>query len=471
MDPQPRMGSRLNEKHADWSQNPESGGQKKISSANTINTGLRGYRLKTVGDLKYRYRRFADYVVDHHPTLGRIGLFGAWGLREIRQHFLWLGLLPSILVVTLLALGIYWTQYRWPLSFGAIAVLLMVGAGLGISYVQYLFKSFRENQREEIQSYNALAINQIRVRFENDMRQAASKSEVEAMMHLLHERQEKVQKTCETIRQEMHCFKEEIRQAFASHADAISKSGAGNQALYQPFNRFLAPDIRQQLEQVWLPLLCLEHLKAKSLGYLAHRICQVESACIGHLASSVEDALLRVLVALSIKSEKLTVLKIGSLYGVELICLYDSCRGRFSQVQIIAVDPLDGSGTTPYDPATAMSMHEDIIAHNLQLMNIPDADVLLIKGDPAAKAAVEAAGAYQFDVLIVGGDQGQKNISKHLENYRPMLKPGGGYILIEDYHDQEFQDTIPFVDDHGVQKISKLQHIGSDWRTTVFRSI
>ena len=126
-----------------------------------------------------------------------------------------------------------------------------------------------------------------------------------------------------------------------TYNQSVQKLNVFNSPLFQSFNRRLSTQDLDRLLGFWAPLLDL-HVDRRALGYLAHRICLVEDTCSGRLATSVQDAVLRVLLAQSIPGEQLSVLEIGALFGVNLAALYETCHGRFAQIHLTAIDPLEG---------------------------------------------------------------------------------------------------------------------------------
>jgi hypothetical protein len=87
---------------------------------------------------------------------------------------------------------------------------------------------------------------------------------------------------------------------------------------YQKFNRYLKGEDIEIFQKKWGKILGME-LSPRFLLYLAHRIFAIEFSSRGRLATSIEDALLRILVAGSVKGGNLRVLEIGTLYRYRFI--------------------------------------------------------------------------------------------------------------------------------------------------------
>ena len=64
-----------------------------------------------------------------------------------------------------------------------------------------------------------------------------------------------------------------------------------------------------------------------TIGYMATRIATLERELDGRLRASIEDTLLRTLVARSVKGAKLRVLELGASFGIETAVMYDQLEG------------------------------------------------------------------------------------------------------------------------------------------------
>ena len=191
---------------------------------------------------------------------------------------------------------------------------------------------------------------------------------------------EGIRETINAIQDISHQALEKSQNINKSHVDMINKANFLNSMIYQHFNRHLHNKHIDKLLKTWCPALGLERMNKKALGYLGHRICQIENNCSGRLATNLEDALLRVLISQSIKGKKLEILEIGSLFGVSLAVIYDNCRGYFDEIHLTALDPLEGYyEENTYDITTKMPVKKTIFEHNMRIMDIPKEDVTLIE--------------------------------------------------------------------------------------------
>ena len=201
------------------------------------------------------------------------------------------------------------------------------------------------------------------------------------------------------------------------YAQLTRTSNTLNLARFQSFSRQLSDQDLERLLTFWLPALDLR-LDAKALGYLAHRICLVEDSCSGRLATSVQDALVRVLLALSVSGQRLSVLEIGTLFGITMAMLHETCRGRFSELQLTAIDPLEGYyHTSPADIITQVPVCRQVFEHNMRRMDIPPDDVSLLQGFSTDQTVLAQASQRSYQLLIIDGDHSYQGVKFDFEHY------------------------------------------------------
>jgi FkbM family methyltransferase len=247
----------------------------------------------------------------------------------------------------------------------------------------------------------------------------------------------------------------------------IQRSNSSNAGLFQPFSRLLVNEHLETILKFWLPALNLT-LDYRAVGYLAHRICLIEDTCSGRLATSIEDMLLRILVARSVKASRLSVLEIGSLFGISLATLYETSRGHFDSLQITGIDPLDsGNQRCDIDVVTQVPVSRSTVEHNLRLLDIPFRDVSLIKGLSSSEEVLRKAGQDQYNLLILDGDRSYEGVKFDFEHYLSAVDLGG-YVIFDDYGSEKWPDIKHFVD-HEVKANSNLEFIGANWKTAVFQ--
>ena len=249
----------------------------------------------------------------------------------------------------------------------------------------------------------------------------------------------------------------------------LKRSNTNNVTLFQPFNRQLSADHISTFENFWLPALNLD-LNARSLGYLAHRICLAEDVCSGRLATSVEDMLLRILVTRSVSSKSLSILEIGSLFGINLGILYETCRDYFETIHLNAIDPLDGYyGESKFDLITNVPVTRSVFEHNMRSLDVADEDVTLIQGLSTESNVLEAAGRKQYNLFVIDGDHSYTGVKFDFEHYLAAIDVGG-YIIFDDYSTDHWPDIAEYVDQE-VKHHPCLEFVGASWRTAVFKVI
>ena len=239
---------------------------------------------------------------------------------------------------------------------------------------------------------------------------------------------------------------------------------------YQTFNRKLNPSHITTLQEDWSRKISLP-IVPKALYYLSHRICTLESQMHGRLATTIEDAILRVLVAASVKSENLRILEIGTLFGIGLAMIYDHTSNRFKSVHLTALDPLDGYySKETRDIVTDERIDEKTFFSNMKLANIPTEDVTLIKHMSTDDVAIdEAREGGEYDVLIIDGDHSYAGVKADFLLYLPFVSRGG-YIIFDDYGAPDWPGVKEFVDET-VMKHPDVALMGSSWRTIVFKVV
>ena len=252
--------------------------------------------------------------------------------------------------------------------------------------------------------------------------------------------------------------------------EQLSNNPTFNLGDFQLFNRRLKKEHVSILLNDWAGKLDLK-MTPKSLAYLAHRVCFLESKSKGRFATSIENLVLRILVAAAVKEKNLRVLEIGTLFGIGLTAIYEHCKPRFDSVQLTAIDPLDGYyGTDVRDVLTDEPISELIFRENLATAGVAEKDCTLIKGKSSEVSTIGISTAMPLhDVLIIDGDHSYEGVKADFINYLPSVKVGG-YIIFDDYGASEWPGVKEFVDE-GVHKNPELMFIGESWRTAVFQVI
>jgi FkbM family methyltransferase len=247
----------------------------------------------------------------------------------------------------------------------------------------------------------------------------------------------------------------------------FTQSNSLNVGIFQRFDRQLSRNNLERIMSFWIPTLDLK-LNRRAIGYLAHKICLSEDNCSGRLATSVQDMLLRILVARSTKSQYLSVIEIGALFGISLGTIYETCRGCFKNVHLTAIDPLEGYyDKSSLDIITQVPISRNVLEHNMRQMDVVESDITIIQELSTNESALKKAGDKRYNLLIIDGDHSYIGVKFDFEHYYPLIEPGG-FIIFDDYNQQEWPDVTKFVDEE-VKPHSGVNFIGADWRTAVFQ--
>ena len=256
----------------------------------------------------------------------------------------------------------------------------------------------------------------------------------------------------------------------------VSRIDDSNQVLYHTnvlnyrlahsHSRLLAAADLHKFEEHWLPVLKLD-LSRKALGYIAHKICSLEDRCAGRLAASVQDAVLRVLLARSLGGKPLRLLEIGSLFGIALASVYENCRGFHTSSKLVAVDPMDGFYMAGNDKISGMPVAADLFHHNMQMAAVPKSDYQLVQHLSTDKQALGQLKNHQFDILVIDGDHSYAGVQFDFDTFSPLVRHGG-LVLIDDYAQKHWPEVTRFVDEK-VKGRRGWKLVGADWHSIVFK--
>lgn len=525
----------------------ENAERNKIKFSKTENTSTKGsLPVDSKPKFYHIYQVIAVYLKRHHPTLARVARFVLWCLRKIRRKPLGTSGLLAILIIGLLGSATVSDQYRWLLAGGGVGLFVLLIAGLGIGYGEFLFNKYVQDQRRKLHEVDERGKHNISKKISklNGKINSLVETEIEKVEDYVWDVDNKLKREIVTIQgnlnnikkniselegdvrhnldqldnrinnigKEMSKLEGEVKDNLSYLDDRIKevvpciqefsnsslcqtsnkleekltevlttiehlrdqiiqtqKSNINNFRLYQRFNRQLNDEDINYLLKVWLPKLGLK-MDKKALGYLAHKICLAEDMCVGRLASSIEAALLRVLISRSVQDRNLDVLEIGTLFGIGVAAIHECCRGVFENMHLTVIDPLDGYyGRNNYDVLTQMPVTLNTFVLNMQRMNIPEEQFIIIPELSTQDTAVERASERQYNVLIIDSDHSWFGVKHDFYNYKGMVKRGG-YIIFDDYDTTDWPDVKTFVDKEVIGR-PELEFIGADWRTAVFRVI
>ena len=232
-------------------------------------------------------------------------------------------------------------------------------------------------------------------------------------------------------------------------------------------NRTMTPVLNKALRDFAEQKLKRQGLKAAYIDYLAAKAIQIERNCTGRLATTVQDAVARQLVAECVTGDGLCILEIGALYGISLAILYNHAVTRFQDVQVACLDPFDGYYGKAIDAVLNSPVNDLTFRRNMQLANVPLEDYRLIKYYSKDPAAIAAARELPINLLIIDGDHSYEGVKFDFDNYFPILR-SGGYVIFDDYNAKEWPGVQKFIDED-LDEVEDLEYLGDVSRTAVAR--
>lgn len=236
---------------------------------------------------------------------------------------------------------------------------------------------------------------------------------------------------------------------------------------FQSFPRVLSEDDLDLLCGPWARRLN-KPFKPSHLKYIQHRINRIEDLCLGRLAGTVQDAVLRTLVASSITHRELKLLEIGTLFGINAIAMYDALSRTFDRVHMTLLDPLDGYyGGGKTDVLTGIPVTLSILHRNLDTFKVPREDCTVIREYSTSSEAIKEAALSRYDLIFIDGDHSYEGVKADYQFYSAFLEPGG-YLIFDDYRRKEWPGVERFVDEQ-LTRSSEFELVGSDWNTAILR--
>jgi FkbM family methyltransferase len=241
---------------------------------------------------KRLYRRFANYIVDHYPAIGRIGLFGVWSLRIFRRRLFGLGGLTFLLLAGSFAAAYFFKDFRWLfISGGGGMVLLLVGV-LGVGYARYLFRSIREIQQNELKRQVRSAINDCQTRLE---------AQSEANVKQVH--QELIQVIKESVKQtgkEVQILHDQVEVKAEKLAKGLKQNETRFEAQVEQVNQELNQVVKESVQQTGKELQVLREQLEDKAKEVANRLKQNETR-----SETMVQGMRETLIEIVKKSEKL----------------------------------------------------------------------------------------------------------------------------------------------------------------------
>ena len=242
---------------------------------------------------------------------------------------------------------------------------------------------------------------------------------------------------------------------------------AFNTLHYQAFPRTLSIVNAERLSKHWAPLLGIE-IQQKELYYLAHRICSIENLCQGRLAASIQDVLLRILVARGAKTKNLKILEIGTLFGIGIIAMHEALAPLFEGIHFTAMDPLEGYyGADNRDILTGVPVTHAVFEENLRRAGVARERVDLVELLSTDVRASSRLGQKLYDLLVIDADHTYAGVKNDATKFIRRVR-ASGHVIFDDYGNAHWPDVKKYVDAEIVSR-KDLKFVGAEWNTAVFQ--
>lgn len=235
-------------------------------------------------------------------------------------------------------------------------------------------------------------------------------------------------------------------------------------------NRKLTTSLKKDLQDFFSIILKKEKFKRSYIDYLATKAIEIEKKCVGRLATTIQDAVVRQVIAESVEDCHLGVLEIGALFGVNLAILYNHCSVRFKSLKVVGLDPVEGFyGKGAVDALLNIPINEKVFQRNMELCGVHKDDFALIKRYSTEPEALIDAQQFKINLLIIDGDHSYEGVKFDYENYLPLVS-AGGYILFDDYNTKEWPGVQTFVDEK-FKNDPRCDYLGAYSRTAIGRKL
>jgi hypothetical protein len=231
--------------------------------------------------------------------------------------------------------------------------------------------------------------------------------------------------------------------------------------------RWLSPADIEHIRTHWLRVFGLS-MSVRELRYLAHKICLDEERCEGRMATTIQAAMIRALALLSLNSETIELLEIGTLCGVAAGSLYRTGVRAQRRVNLTLIDPLTGYYEDGLiDGQTGVPITKKTVIENLASLGVEQSQYRIIEKKSTDPDALEATSDRQYDFVLIDGDHSLHGVSSDFELYGGLVRPGG-ILLFDDYDTTDWPAIKSYVDDH-VRTLDEWLWVGGEWRTAILQ--
>jgi predicted O-methyltransferase YrrM len=233
-----------------------------------------------------------------------------------------------------------------------------------------------------------------------------------------------------------------------------------------PFSRQLSYEQLMLLFDRWRTALRLEACEKSHIRYWHQRLVHIEQLCAGRLAGDIQDAILRVMVAVATPGPNFRMLEIGTLFGVNAAATWDIAACVHDTATVTIIDPLDGYYGAARDVATGLQIKQQTVERNLRVVGVLPEQMRIIPGLSESPDVIAQVKNDRFNYMFIDGDHSYDGMRRDWANYGPLLD-AGGYVVFDNYQDQSWPEVTRAVDDLIAE--GTLEYLGCAWRSAVFR--
>jgi FkbM family methyltransferase len=433
-----------------------------------IKQKLKRLTMRTQNKYRTNYIKIADYLIHNYPGIAFTARF------LIRSIRLTSTIYPKttklfLLVVVLGVIGaLIMSSHRWLMSGLSLGLIISGSMFTMLRYaVAKLLKQKRFYDRKLERIYNQ-ELAGVKYKIAHSMKNLKS---------LVNEQTE-INANIDMIKTDLVSIEEKILNNLADvEKELIAQlKHMQNQIAYytkgthQFFNRYVSQDFLSRLQKKLNGHSDFVNINQNTVNYLGNYIYHIENKCKGRFAGDIEDVILRNIFIQSINKDSLKLLEIGTLFGIQLAIYYNTCRGYFDKIEMVAIDPLDGYyGADNSDLLTNEPINEAIFEHNMRIADVAEKDIFLIKELSNSKSALSEAKKNKYDVLVIDGDHSYGGVKYDFENYCDMVSKQG-IIIFDDYMSEEWPGVTKYIDEE-VKFSDMVEFVYADYRTVIFRKV
>lgn len=253
------------------------------------------------------------------------------------------------------------------------------------------------------------------------------------------------------------------------YVNDIAKLGFLNQVAFERFNRNLDIEATHRILYSFKEQLDLD-LSLSKLYYMAHKIWMIEGSCVGRLATNIDDAIVRCLIAYKIASTQREIrgLEIGTLFGINLCCLAELVGNHSKEFHFTIIDPLEGYySLSPNDIVVDEPINETVFFRNVTRYT-QKKNVSLIKKFTNQLTNKNLA-QKSFNYVLIDGDHTYEGVKLDFELIKDRVE-AGGFVIFDDYDTTDWPDIKTFVDNE-VHKLEDYKKILSLGRSSVYQKL